>query len=213
MWSSFSIVLNLSTINFLSVILAFNWKQQNNKIMSKPWNYVTMPLLCWPLSSIKIMNSKLLIMKKYLMCKYFYFVHAHFGYFVNFWWVTARMSTITNGAPPPNFSTEKFLQLIGGGDIFSLKSPLLLKWFNFLVLHLCGGERYEQGPWVFWCHPEEHWGHPNNAGCLGTMVELYNNSTIPVFWDISQQLLHLVSFLLVGGVLFHAYQYLVCSTQ
>ena len=51
----------------------------------------TVPILCWPHSSIAIMNRKLFIMKHDPMCKYFYFAHFsqnlcqyHSGCFVNF---------------------------------------------------------------------------------------------------------------------------------
>ena len=124
-------VLNLSMMNFLTVIIAFNWKQQNDKVMSIHNIYVTVLILCWPHSTIKIINCKLFIMQKGIMCKFIYilpmpilavlliklrsykqiliflhiFAHSHSGCFVDFWGKGNCQNGHNWGCPPVNTSS------------------------------------------------------------------------------------------------------------
>ena len=65
--------------------------------------YLEFMLTTFQYKTIKIMNSKLFIMKKDILCKYKSIlpIFAHAGCFVNFWGVTAKMAQM--GLPPPRF--------------------------------------------------------------------------------------------------------------
>ena len=93
MTSQFSMSLEYCTVTICHKKLywAVPW-HKSEKII--PWIYVTVPILCWPHSSIKIMNSKLFIYEKRSDAQMFVFFHAHSGWFVKNDW--AQMKTELN---------------------------------------------------------------------------------------------------------------------